>query len=150
MIKILNNKKLMILVNILLILVLLFSISVYRFETRKILKAEIIKINLKKAGVYKDYEMDKQKKDELNANLDDFVYVEYNFNMKDISNKMQISRINIKPIFSDSIIKNKNGLTEDEIIDMAKQVSFKITYNTYEKSNAILSYGYNMDYVKCQ
>lgn len=178
MAKIFHNNKWLLLLSLLLIVILFLFIFIYRIESRKILKAEIVKISVEKPGLYYDYGMDKQKKDELNKNLDDFAYITYTFEIKNLSSDIQISKINIQPVFSINMKKNvywyaetdaitdsqmqlqpnsdnsyirrilirRNGLTDDEIIKMAKNDNFKITYNTF-RENSILSYGYNFDYV---
>lgn len=40
------------------------------------------------------------------------------------------------------IVVKRNGLSDDDLIEMAKSVKFKLTYNTY-KGNSILSYCHN-------
>lgn len=121
MIKIFHNRKwLLVLFCIFLIMSLLISIFVYRVMTRKVIKAEIVNISVEKPGPFYDYDMSQDKKEELNNNLDDFAYVIYEFDIKNLSSDIQVSGINIQPIFSENMNQNvywysgTNAITDSE------------------------------------
>lgn len=174
-----NKKRLSLLFSVFLIVALLASIFSYRVIARKVIKAEIVKISIEKPNPHYHYEMNQQKNEELFGNFTDFANIVYEFDMKNLSNEIQVSSISIKPIFSESMKENvffyassdaitnysmrltpnkdtnfhryilirRNGLTDEELIDMAKKNNFKITYNTF-KGDSILSYGYNWQYAE--
>ena len=161
------------LLSILLIITLVSSVFIYRMISRKVINSEVVKITIEKASKYYDFEMNEEKKKELNENLNDYVYIIYEIDMRNISDKIHVSGIGIKPQFSEGmngnvywyagtyaiydsqkilepnqekdyarrILVKRNGLTDDELINMAKEDRFKITYYTSEGSS-IFSLGY--------
>jgi hypothetical protein len=142
--------------------------------SRDIINSEVVNIKIEKASKYYDYVMNEEKKKELNENLNDYVYIIYEIDMRNISDKLRVSGIDIKPQFSENMNRNvywydgtyaiydaqtvlepseemqcdrrilikRNGFTDSELISMAKDDRFIITYYTSEDSS-ILSLGYD-------
>lgn len=123
MFEILKHKKWRIsLISVLLLVLTLFSLFfVYRIISRKVINGEVAKISIEKADKYYDYEMSEQKKKELNENLSDFVYLIYESDLNNSSDKIKVSDINIQPIFSISMKPNvywyagTNVITDSEM-----------------------------------
>lgn len=154
----LKNKVIRILSIIILVIGVL--LVVYKLTSKEILDGKIVEIKSGKIGEYLNYAMDDDIKKQVLNDKDGYIYLTYRFEIKNISDKNNITNVSIEPSFSDNMKDNvvwydytdavtdsemrvspsqikhydrvilikKNGYTDDELINMAKEDKFEISY----------------------
>lgn len=164
----LKNKILNIMLIIIIIGILITSVFIYRSSCRKILYGYMDGVRIGKVDKDLNFAMPKKKREEVSKNLDEYVYVYYKFKVSNTSDKFRITDINLEPQSKDNVVwydsnedvydgqsnlniketkgdertilVKRNGRTDDEIINMARDDKFEMTYWTIE-GDSILSMG---------